>query len=200
MMEWFIWACCFFLSLWSCSMDSQRWPWPSTSFLSSISRETSFSFLHGHTLFQCGSSRFPYHSWKLLCGFPWLTMSSDLIPMLGGISKERELASVLCTWIVLLCSLIWLTTKCSCRLLKQYLLLVLVNQMASGLFRFIASVGRNMIIANTFGSLILLVVVVMSGFIMSRGIVDKWSILFSKFQDYLGSAIPNKHIETGQRK
>eukprot|EP00268_Persea_americana_P030001 TRINITY_DN2901_c0_g1_i1.p1 TRINITY_DN2901_c0_g1~~TRINITY_DN2901_c0_g1_i1.p1 ORF type:complete len:1438 (-),score=266.02 TRINITY_DN2901_c0_g1_i1:200-4513(-) len=62
------------------------------------------------------------------------------------------------------------------RLFKQYLLLVLVSQMASGLFRFIASVGRNMIIANTFGSLVLLVMVVMGGYIMSREDVKKWWI------------------------
>ncbi|RVW28976.1 Pleiotropic drug resistance protein 1 [Vitis vinifera] len=42
------------------------------------------------------------------------------------------------------------------RLFRQYLLLLLVNQMASGLFRFIAAAGRNMIVANTFGAFALL--------------------------------------------
>nr|XP_010914973.1 ABC transporter G family member 36 isoform X1 [Elaeis guineensis] len=62
------------------------------------------------------------------------------------------------------------------RLFKQYMLLLLVNQMASGLFRFIAALGRNMIIANTFGSFSLLVLVVLGGFILSREDVKKWWI------------------------
>ncbi|WOK99145.1 hypothetical protein Cni_G07857 [Canna indica] len=55
------------------------------------------------------------------------------------------------------------------RLFKQYLLLLAVNQMASGLFRFIGAVGRNMIVANTFGSFALLIILVLGGFIISRG-------------------------------
>ncbi|GAB2213914.1 hypothetical protein Drorol1_Dr00018239 [Drosera rotundifolia] len=38
------------------------------------------------------------------------------------------------------------------RLFKQFLLLVLVNQAANGLFRFIGAPGRIMIIASTFGA------------------------------------------------
>ncbi|GLT60903.1 hypothetical protein SLA2020_336430 [Shorea laevis] len=38
------------------------------------------------------------------------------------------------------------------RFSKQYLLLVCINQMASGLFRSIAALGRDMTVANTFGS------------------------------------------------
>ena len=41
--------------------------------------------------------------------------------------------------------------------------------MASGLFRFIAALGRNMTVANTFGSFGLLVVIVLGGFVLSRG-------------------------------
>ncbi|KAG8497067.1 hypothetical protein CXB51_008350 [Gossypium anomalum] len=37
------------------------------------------------------------------------------------------------------------------RFFRQYFALVLANQMASGLFRFIAATARNMIVANTFG-------------------------------------------------
>jgi hypothetical protein len=55
-----------------------------------------------------------------------------------------------------------------CRLLKQYLLLLLINQMASGLFRAIAALGRNMIVANTFGSFALLTLLTLGGFVMSR--------------------------------
>ncbi|XP_065867193.1 pleiotropic drug resistance protein 1-like [Euphorbia lathyris] len=60
------------------------------------------------------------------------------------------------------------------RLLKQYLLLILINQMASGLFRCIAAVGRNMIVANTFGSFVLLLLFVLGGFILSRDQIKKW--------------------------
>lgn len=55
------------------------------------------------------------------------------------------------------------------RFLKQYLLLMLINQMASGLFRMIAGLGRNMIVANTFGAFALLTVIALSGVILSRG-------------------------------
>ncbi|XP_021275679.1 pleiotropic drug resistance protein 1-like isoform X2 [Herrania umbratica] len=54
------------------------------------------------------------------------------------------------------------------RLLRQYLLLLCLNQMASGLFRLLAAVGRNMIVANTCGSLALLAIIAMGGFILSR--------------------------------
>ncbi|KAK7839277.1 pleiotropic drug resistance protein 1 [Quercus suber] len=60
------------------------------------------------------------------------------------------------------------------RFLKQYFLLVCINQMASGLFRFIAALGRNMTVANTFGSFGLLLVIVLGGFVLSRDEVKKW--------------------------
>ncbi|KAJ8755325.1 hypothetical protein K2173_019123 [Erythroxylum novogranatense] len=62
------------------------------------------------------------------------------------------------------------------RFAKQYILLVLVNQMASGLFRFIASLGRDMIVANTFGSFALLILFALGGFILSREDIKKWWI------------------------
>ncbi|KAM0034718.1 putative ABC-type xenobiotic transporter [Helianthus debilis subsp. tardiflorus] len=60
------------------------------------------------------------------------------------------------------------------RFLKYYLLLLLVNQMASSLFRFIGAMGRNMIVANTFGSFALLLVFALGGFILVRDDVKKW--------------------------
>ncbi|XP_065868540.1 pleiotropic drug resistance protein 1-like isoform X2 [Euphorbia lathyris] len=62
------------------------------------------------------------------------------------------------------------------RLFKQYLVLVLVSQMASGLFRFIAAAGRNMIVANTFGSFALLALFALGGFVLSRDNIKKWWI------------------------
>ncbi|KAJ1392153.1 P-loop containing nucleoside triphosphate hydrolase [Sesbania bispinosa] len=62
------------------------------------------------------------------------------------------------------------------RLLKQYLLLLLINQMASGLFRAIAALGRNMIVANTFGSFALLTLFTLGGFILSKKDIKGWWI------------------------
>ncbi|OAY52727.1 pleiotropic drug resistance protein 1 [Manihot esculenta] len=62
------------------------------------------------------------------------------------------------------------------RLFKQYILLFLVNQMASALFRFIAAVGRNMIVANTFGSFALLILFALGGVVLSREEIKKWWI------------------------
>ncbi|KAL5975219.1 ABC transporter G member 39 [Asimina triloba] len=55
------------------------------------------------------------------------------------------------------------------RLFRQYLVLFLMSQMASGLFRLMAGLGRNMIVANTFGSFALLAIMTLGGFIISRG-------------------------------
>nr|CAN67768.1 hypothetical protein VITISV_013070 [Vitis vinifera] len=64
------------------------------------------------------------------------------------------------------------------RLFRQYLLLLLVNQMASGLFRFIAAAGRNMIVESTFGAFAVLMLMALGGFILSHAAdnVKKWWI------------------------
>ncbi|XP_019264835.1 PREDICTED: pleiotropic drug resistance protein 1-like isoform X2 [Nicotiana attenuata] len=62
------------------------------------------------------------------------------------------------------------------RLFKHFLLLILVHQMASGLFRFIGAVGRTMGVANTFGSFALLLQFAFGGFVLSREDVKKWWI------------------------
>ncbi|CAL9097409.1 unnamed protein product [Musa acuminata var. zebrina] len=62
------------------------------------------------------------------------------------------------------------------RLFKQYLLLLGITQMASAVFRTIGAIGRNMIVANTFASLSLLILLVLGGFILSREQVKKWWI------------------------
>ncbi|CAI0420698.1 unnamed protein product [Linum tenue] len=60
------------------------------------------------------------------------------------------------------------------RLIRFYVLLVAINQMASALFRFIAATGRNMIVANTFGSFVLLSIFALGGFILSPDYIKKW--------------------------
>ncbi|KAG4137149.1 hypothetical protein ERO13_D07G054100v2 [Gossypium hirsutum] len=62
------------------------------------------------------------------------------------------------------------------RLFRQYFILLLVNQMSSGLFRFIAASARNMIIANTFGSFALLILFALSGFILAKDDIKSWWI------------------------
>ncbi|CAN6456247.1 unnamed protein product [Victoria cruziana] len=62
------------------------------------------------------------------------------------------------------------------RMFRQLLLFLAINQMASGLFRSIASLGRDLIVANTFGSFALLVIIVLGGFILSRDNIKKWWI------------------------
>ncbi|KAJ3694173.1 hypothetical protein LUZ60_009653 [Juncus effusus] len=62
------------------------------------------------------------------------------------------------------------------RFLKQFLLLFFLHQMSLALFRVIASLGRNMIVANTFGSFALLVVMILGGFIISKDSIPVWWI------------------------
>ncbi|KAJ3683390.1 hypothetical protein LUZ60_013617 [Juncus effusus] len=62
------------------------------------------------------------------------------------------------------------------RFFKQYLLLFLVNQMAAGMFRFVASIGRDMVIANTLAPIALVITLVLSGFILSHDKIRKWWI------------------------
>ncbi|KAJ7962920.1 Pleiotropic drug resistance ABC transporter [Quillaja saponaria] len=60
--------------------------------------------------------------------------------------------------------------------LKQYLLLFLVHQMGSALFRFLAAVGRNPVVSNTVGAFTLLILFVNGGFVLARENVKKWWI------------------------
>ncbi|XP_061336750.1 pleiotropic drug resistance protein 1-like isoform X2 [Gastrolobium bilobum] len=62
------------------------------------------------------------------------------------------------------------------RFFKQYLVLLFISQMASGLFRAIAALGRNMIVANTFGSFAVLTFLSLGGFILSRKDIKSWWI------------------------
>jgi ABC-type multidrug transport system ATPase subunit/ABC-type multidrug transport system permease subunit len=62
------------------------------------------------------------------------------------------------------------------RFFKQYLLLLAINQMSSSLFRFVAGIGRDMVISHTFGPLSLLAFTALGGFILARPDVKKWWI------------------------
>ncbi|PRQ26833.1 putative sulfate-transporting ATPase [Rosa chinensis] len=62
------------------------------------------------------------------------------------------------------------------RFFKQFLSLLFISQMATGLFRLIGALGRNMIVANTFGSVALLVLFVLGGFLLSREDMKSWLV------------------------
>ncbi|KAA8525350.1 hypothetical protein F0562_007232 [Nyssa sinensis] len=62
------------------------------------------------------------------------------------------------------------------RCLQQVLLYFILHQMSIALFRVMASLGRNLIVANTFGSFALLVVMALGGFILSRDSIPCWWI------------------------
>ncbi|KAH9292275.1 hypothetical protein KI387_042541, partial [Taxus chinensis] len=62
------------------------------------------------------------------------------------------------------------------RFFRQFLLLFILHQMSLSLFRFIAAVGRSQIVANTFGTFALLIILVLGGFIVSREDIKPWWI------------------------
>ncbi|KAM4095378.1 hypothetical protein ACJW30_08G025300 [Castanea mollissima] len=60
------------------------------------------------------------------------------------------------------------------RFFRYMLLLFSIHQMALGLFRMMASISRDMILANTFGSAALLIVFLLGGFIIPKGMIKSW--------------------------
>ncbi|KAI3848811.1 hypothetical protein MKW92_046664 [Papaver armeniacum] len=62
------------------------------------------------------------------------------------------------------------------RLFRQFFLLLFLHQVASGLFRTVAALGRNMVVANTVASFVLVILLAFSGFVLSRVNVKKWWI------------------------
>ncbi|XP_058074640.1 ABC transporter G family member 39-like isoform X2 [Magnolia sinica] len=62
------------------------------------------------------------------------------------------------------------------RMFRQYAILVLISQMASGLFRLMAGLGRNMIIGNPVSSFAIFTIMNLGGFVVSREDVKKWWI------------------------
>ncbi|XP_044471916.1 ABC transporter G family member 32-like isoform X2 [Mangifera indica] len=62
------------------------------------------------------------------------------------------------------------------RFFQQFLLYFFLHQMSIGLFRVIGSLGRNMIVSNTFGSFAMLVVMALGGFIITKDRIPSWWI------------------------
>ncbi|XP_074557496.1 ABC transporter G family member 42-like [Curcuma longa] len=62
------------------------------------------------------------------------------------------------------------------RFFKQMLLIFLIQQMAAGMFRSIAGLCRSIIISNTGGALSVLIMFVLGGFILPKGMIPNWWI------------------------
>nr|XP_027071225.1 ABC transporter G family member 32-like isoform X1 [Coffea arabica] len=62
------------------------------------------------------------------------------------------------------------------RFLRQFLLFFFLHQMSLSLFRLIGSLGRNMIVANTFGAFAMLIVMALGGYVVSRDSIPRWWI------------------------
>lgn len=62
------------------------------------------------------------------------------------------------------------------RFFCQLLAFFCVHQMGLSLFRFIAALGRTMVVASTFGTFVLLLVFLLGGFIIARDDIEPWMI------------------------
>ncbi|WVY92651.1 hypothetical protein V8G54_031739 [Vigna mungo] len=62
------------------------------------------------------------------------------------------------------------------RFFRYMLLLLMLHQMALGLFRFMAALARDMVIANTFGSAALMIIFLLGGFIIPKAMIKPWWI------------------------
>ena len=62
------------------------------------------------------------------------------------------------------------------RFFKQMLLLFMVEQMAGGMFRFFGALCRTMILAQTFGFVIILIMFMCGGFLLRRPAIPGWWI------------------------
>lgn len=78
-------------------------------------------------------------------------------------------------WIILTYYVVDFAPSAS-RFFRQFLLLFWAHQMSLSLFRFIASVGRTLVVSNTFGSFALLLIFVLGGFVISKDAVRPWWI------------------------
>ncbi|XP_057789350.1 pleiotropic drug resistance protein 2-like [Salvia miltiorrhiza] len=76
-------------------------------------------------------------------------------------------------WIVLTYYTVGYAPSAS-RFFMQFLAFVGIHQMALGLFRFIAALGRTQVVANTLGTFTLLLVFVLGGFIIAKDDLQPW--------------------------
>ncbi|XP_059646739.1 pleiotropic drug resistance protein 2-like [Cornus florida] len=78
-------------------------------------------------------------------------------------------------WIILTYYTIGFAPAAS-RFFRQFITFFAIHQMALSLFRFIAALGRTLVVANTLGTFTLLVVFVLGGFIVAKDDIKPWMI------------------------
>uniref|UniRef100_A0A453FH60 ABC transporter domain-containing protein n=1 Tax=Aegilops tauschii subsp. strangulata TaxID=200361 RepID=A0A453FH60_AEGTS len=78
-------------------------------------------------------------------------------------------------WVVITYYLIGFSPEAS-RFFKHLLIVFLIQQAAGGLFRLVAGLCRTVVVTNTAGSLALLIIFVMGGFILPRDAIPKWLV------------------------
>ncbi|KAF7030619.1 hypothetical protein CFC21_042129 [Triticum aestivum] len=78
-------------------------------------------------------------------------------------------------WVVITYYLIGFSPEAS-RFFKHLLIVFLIQQAAGGLFRLVAGLCRTVVVTNTAGSLALLMIFVMGGFILPRDAIPKWLV------------------------
>ena len=69
-----------------------------------------------------------------------------------------------------------LTFFCCCRFFVYWLILFLVHNMAICLFRTIGALARDLVVANAIGSLALLAIMMMGGFVIPKASVHPWVV------------------------
>ena len=80
--------------------------------------------------------------------------------------------------VLLICDVkVMMNLKICYRFFRQLLAFFSVHQMALSLFRFIAAVGRTQVVAGTLGTFTLLIVFVLGGFIVSKGMQRFFTLL-----------------------
>ncbi|KAG5607800.1 hypothetical protein H5410_029292 [Solanum commersonii] len=76
-------------------------------------------------------------------------------------------------WVVLTYYTIGFAPAAS-RFFRQFLVFFALHQMALSLFRFIAAIGRTLVVASTIGTFSLLIVFVLGGFIVAKDDLEPW--------------------------
>ncbi|XP_049354854.1 pleiotropic drug resistance protein 2-like [Solanum verrucosum] len=76
-------------------------------------------------------------------------------------------------WVVLTYYTIGFAPAAS-RFFRQFLVFFALHQMALSLFRFIAAIGRTLVVASTIGTFSLLIVFVLGGFIVAKDDLELW--------------------------
>ncbi|PKA65330.1 Pleiotropic drug resistance protein 12 [Apostasia shenzhenica] len=63
------------------------------------------------------------------------------------------------------------------RFFKQLLIFILIQQMAAGFFRAVAGLTRSMTAGNTWGSILILMLICLGGFALPKDLIPKWWML-----------------------